>query len=339
MTFNLLQIPLIGLAVYLVAAVALIATDRPTGPIPARDVVDLDAVLTLSYTNLPPVQFFMARDGISLPYRFYQSRQPSNNLLLLIHGSGWHSMQFYPLARAISRVGSAHVITPDLRGHGFAPIRRGDVAYIGQLEDDLADLIRFIRQGQAGTHVTVGGHSSGGGLAVRFAGSDYGHLADGYLLLAPFLKYDAPTTRSNAGGWAQPNTRRIIGLSMLNRLGIAWFNGLKVIRFAMPQAVLDGPLGDSVTPAYSFRLNQSYAPRNDYRKDLAGLRQPFLLVAGADDEAFVAEQYESTISTQTRSGRYVLLPETGHIDLLTNPQLAPLVTGWLADHTEKEAIE
>ena len=59
------------------------------------------------------------------------------------------------------------------------------------------------------------------------------------------------------------------------------------------------------------------------------MTQPFLLVAGLDDEAFIAEQYEPTISQYTDSGSYVLLPDTGHIDLLTSSELAPIVTGWI----------
>jgi alpha-beta hydrolase superfamily lysophospholipase len=39
-------------------------------------------------------------------------------------------MQFHPLAIYLSSNGLAHVITPDLRGHGFTPAQRGDVAYI-----------------------------------------------------------------------------------------------------------------------------------------------------------------------------------------------------------------
>ncbi|MCA9874598.1 MAG: hypothetical protein KC441_13105, partial [Anaerolineales bacterium] len=158
-------------------------------------------------------------------------------------------------------------------------------------------------------------------------------LADGYLLLAPFLKYNAPTTRPNSGGWARPNSRRIAGLTMLNNLGIHWFDWLTVIQFAMPSSVLDGPLGESATTAYSHRLNTSFAPRSRYGRDLAALTQPFLLVAGLDDEAFIAEQYEPTISPYTASGRYVLLPDTGHIDLLTTPDLASIVVDWLGNWT------
>ena len=59
------------------------------------------------------------------------------------------------------------------------------------------------------------------------------------------------------------------------------------------------------------------------------MTQPFLLVAGLDDEAFITEQYEPTISAFSDAGSYILLPDTGHIGLLTAPQLASILTDWL----------
>lgn len=319
---------LISLGIYLMVTAVLILTDRPASIVSADEPIVFEALAEANYGELPALQPYTARDGAELSYRLYESSN-SDIVLILLHGSGWHSMQFYPLAQALSEAGAATVVTPDLRGHGFNPPTRGDVATIGQLEDDLADLIAALEPQFPGAQIIIGGHSSGGGLAVRFAGGEYGELASGYLLLAPFLKYNAPTTRPNSGGWARPNSRRITGLTMLNNLGIHWFDGLTVIQFAMPQSVLAGPLGGSATTAYSHRLNSSYAPRRKYGRDLAAMTQPFLLVAGLDDEAFFAEQYEPTISQYTDSGSYVLLPGTGHIDLLTTPDLARIVTRWL----------
>lgn len=317
-------------AIYLGLTAVLILTDRPAPLTEDGDAIDLSALTAVSYEDMPPLQPYTARDGAELAYRLYPSSAPASDVLILLHGSGWHSMQFHPPASALSARGAAHVITPDLRGHGFNPQQRGDVTYIGQLEDDLADLIAVARTQFPGAKIIVGGHSSGGGLAVRFAGGAHGALADAYLLLAPFLKYNAPTTRPASGGWAVPNSRRIAGLAMLNQVGISSFNWLTVIQFAMPQAVLDGPLGAGATTAYTYRLNTSLAPRSDYGRDLAAMQQPFLLVAGLADESFHAAQYEPTISQHTASGRYILLPETGHIDLLTTPDLLPVLSGWLA---------
>lgn len=291
--------------------------------------LEFEALTAVSYENLPDLQPVTARDGAELSYRLYESEANTDKVIILLHASGWHSMQFYPLAKYLSGNGLAHVITPDLRGHGFAPERRGDVDYIGQLEDDLAALIDMARQQFPEAMVIVGGHSSGGGLAVRFAGGEHGTMADAYLLLAPFLKYNAPTTRPNSGGWARPNSRRIVGLTMLNHIGIRCFNHLTVIQFNMPQTVLHSRLGSSATTAYSYRLNTSFAPRSNYGEDLAAMQQPFLLIAGTADESFVAEEYEPTISAHTASGSYVLLPAVTHIGLVTDTATQMAVQNWL----------
>ena len=94
----------------------------------------------------------------------------------------------------------AQVYTPDLRGHGINPIKRGDINYINQLEDDLADFVSIIKKKHPNSTLIIGGHSSGGGLAIRFAGSQYNKSVDAYLLLSPYLEHDAPTFRLDAGG-------------------------------------------------------------------------------------------------------------------------------------------
>ncbi len=262
------------------------------------------------------------RDGFDLQIRDYPNA--SGPLLILVHGSGWHGHQFLSLAAELQQ--NAHVVVPDLRGHGPKPGRRGDVDYIGQLEDDLADLIAtFAKPGQK---VVLLGHSSGGGLVTRLAGGEHGALLDGAILLAPFLQYDAPTTRTDSGGWAQVLLRRMIGLSMLNMAQITALNHLQVIQFRFPKSVLEGPLGDTATSAYSYRLNTSYAPRRDYLGDIAGLPD-FLLVVGNKDEAFVAAEYEPMMSAVSEKGRYVLVPETSHLAIVDAPDTLVEIRSYL----------
>ncbi|PCH70638.1 MAG: alpha/beta hydrolase [Rhodobacteraceae bacterium] len=272
--------------------------------------------------EMPEPMGVRMRDGFELAVREYENDQ--GPLIILIHGSGWNGLQFNGLAARLN-VG-ATVLVPDLRGHGAQPGRRGDVDYIGQLEDDLADLIKA--RARPGQKVVMLGHSSGGGLVVRFAGGAHGGLLDGAVLLAPFLKYNAPTTRANSGGWAAVQTRRLIGLSMLNAVGIRALNYLGVISFKMPDAVMDGPLGHLATTSYSFRMNVSYAPRMDYLKDISAL-PPFLLMVGDRDEAFIADQYEPLMRQVTDMGRYLIAKDTGHLGIVDAPGTAPEIQAFL----------
>lgn len=288
-----------------------------------REGLNFQALPPIAESGVAPLGSYRARDGAELPLRHYQAE--SQTTLLLVHGSAYHSRYLAPLASRLATSGAARVYTPDLRGHGMAPDRRGDLEYIDQLEDDLADLATLTRERHPGSRVLVGGHSSGGGLAVRFAGSQHAELADGYLLLAPFLGHDAPTTRKNAGGWARPRLPVIIGLSILNGFGITALHGTTALTFDMPQAARDG----SETLAYSFRLMTGFAPR-DYRTDLAGISPPMLALIGAEDEAFLPAQLAPTLRSVT-DAKVEVLADLGHLDLPSALATADAITRWLQD--------
>ena len=316
----ILKFLLISVVIYFGIAAGLIIVDKPKKLTPDESGPAFEE-LFIDYTNLPQLKTFTARDGKQLACRHYPAQ--SNKVIILLHGSGWHSQYFLPFAEFISSEGLAQVYTPDLRGHGHTPERRGDVDYIGQLEDDLADLIAIIRKDNPNAMLIVGGHSSGGGLAIRFAGSRYGQQADAYVLLAPYLTYKGPTIRSNSGGWARPYTRRIAGLVMLNNVGIRWFNDLTVIQFNMPEEARDG----TETLSYSHRLNMAYAPRN-YKKDLSAITQPLFVVAGTADESFIVDQYEPVISQYTEV-QVRLLQGVTHIGVVVGAEVRPVVKEWL----------
>jgi non-heme chloroperoxidase len=310
----------ISIIVYFTIAAVLIMSGKTKEPVPERGALAFDE-LFVDYKSIPQLRTYAARDGTQLEFRHYPSK--SHKAIILVHGSGWHGRYFLPLAEYISTEDLAKVYTPDLRGHGSSPERRGDIDYIGQLEDDLADFVAMIRRDNPRVMIILGGHSSGGGLAIRFAGSKYGHQADAYMLLSPYLQYNAPTIRPNSGGWTQPYTKRIIGMTLLNNVGIRWFNDLTVIDFNMPKEARDG----TETLSYTYRLNTSYAPR-DYEEDLRAITQPLLVVVGSADEAFYADKFEAVISQYTK-GKVELLPGVTHIGTVVSPRVRPVIKKWL----------
>ncbi|MEM9840861.1 MAG: alpha/beta fold hydrolase [Pseudomonadota bacterium] len=267
-----------------------------------------------------------APDGVELSFRRYSSANPNAPLVVMIHGSGLHSGQLEHLATALAADGAADVLVPDLRGHGPTPDRRGDIAYIGQLEDDLAALIDA--HARPGQEVVLLGHSSGGGLVARFSGGAHGAMADRAILLAPYLGHDAPTTRPKAGGWAHPLLRRYIGLEILTGFGVTAFNGLTVVQLNVPEPLQTGPEAAAMTSSYSYRLNTSYHPRPDLGADLASLPD-VLLIAGAQDEAFVANLYQPTMEAFTTRGTYHILPDVGHMDVVDASATSDLIKEWL----------
>jgi len=288
-----------------------------------QDGLDFDALAT-EHPLAAPEETFQARDGAPLSFRSYPGGAPIS--LILIHGSGAQGIYLSGLAAAIASAGLADVYTPDLRGHGSDPERRGDIDYIDQLEDDLADFISLLRRRDPDTTVVLGGHSSGGGLAIRVAGSEIEDRPDAYLLLAPFLQHNAPTVRPQSGGWAHPSLGKIVAISILNGFGMTTFNDATVLKFDLPESRRSG----LETLSYSYRMMTGFAPR-DYRLDLETLCEPTLVIVGTDDEAFYADRFVPVFSELAPQVRVELLPGVGHLGLASSPATRDVVMNWLRE--------
>lgn len=273
-------------------------------------------------SSLPDIKQFAARDGKQLEYRHYSFE--SNIVIVILHGSGWHSEYLQPLADNLRTNSRAHIITPNLRGHGINPCNRGDILYANQLIDDLNDLILFIKSKIPMAKIILGGHSSGGGLAIRYAGSKYNNDINGYFFLAPYLKYNAPSTKKNSGGWVHVHTPRIIGLSILNFYRIKLFNHLKTIEFNMPHTVRNG----TETLSYSYRLMVGYAP-NHYKNDLKKIFQPAFLGVGLEDESFNAKEYPQEVQ-KVNNIKITFIENCSHLELVSNNELFEKLNKWLA---------
>jgi len=159
-------------------------------------------------SDLPAVDRFQARDGTTLGYRHYPAHQPAvPRAAVLVHGSSGSSIAVHALTKALAAVG-VETFAPDLRGHGVSGTR-GDIGYLGQLEDDMADFVSEIRKTLPDMPVTLLGHSAGGGVVLRVTASQVGAQFERAIMIAPYLGYDAPTSRGNSGGWAQADMPRL----------------------------------------------------------------------------------------------------------------------------------
>jgi alpha-beta hydrolase superfamily lysophospholipase len=312
-----------GLAALLL--VALVATPLKAPPelhsiSAARGTVDL--------STLPAVERFQARDGSALGFRHYAARGPATGgAAIVVHGSsGSSGGTIHALSQALAGRG-VETWAVDIRGHGTSGTR-GDIGYLGQLEDDLADFVAVVRKTAPSAPLTLVGHSSGGGFALRVAGSPIQKLFERTVLLAPYLGYDAPTTRPNSGGWANADIPRIIGLMALRGVGITCCEALPVLAFAVP------PNSEkNLVATYSDRLMRNFAVNRDFRNDLASATRPITLISGADDELMFADKYVEAMRAAPAPVDVKLIEGINHMGIVSVPRAVSTIADDVASHS------
>jgi alpha-beta hydrolase superfamily lysophospholipase len=267
-------------------------------------------------STMPGIDRYHARDGTELAYRHYPPRSPATGqLAIVVHGSSGSSVAVHALAKTLAERG-VETFAPDMRGHG-ASGTRGDIAYLGQLEDDLSDFVGEIRKANPAAPLTLIGHSAGGGFALRVAGSPIQNLFVRTVLLAPYLGYDAPSSRHDAGGWASPDIPRLIGLTALRRLGIVCCESLPTIAFAVPPNA-----SQILASTYSYRLMRNFGSSRDYREDLAAAGKPVALFAGAADELMFPDGYRDAVGQRAPVR---LIDGVNHMGIVSDPAAVSVI--------------
>ena len=303
------RVPLICVGLVVAIFALAITFGGPGSPHPMGSVID--PFSSVDFSDLPRLSSFAARDGRKLAYRSYAppATAPSGDSVVLIHGSSATGSSMHPMAKALSAVGFA-TYALDIRGHGGSG-RKGQIAYIGQLEDDLTDFMHAVLPPQP---VTLAGFSSGGGFAVRFGGSNQQQLFQSYLLLAPFLSPDAPTLRRDAGGWTSVGLPRIIAIAILNGFGVKTFNSLPVLRFALSENTKT-----ILTPEYSYSLAMNFGPQKDYLANLRSMHQPISVLIGQNDEIYYPDRFADVLRQAGKDAPVTVIPGVDHIHLVLSP--------------------
>jgi pimeloyl-ACP methyl ester carboxylesterase len=284
-----------------------LAFDSPVKPPPLASISEPFA--DVDFSDLPAVQTYAGRDGAELGYRAYKGA--GAQVVVLIHGSSDDGSGMHPLAKALRDAG-ASVYVPVLRGHGHSG-RSGDIDYIGQLEDDLADFVAALRPLHPNASFTLIGFSSGGGFVLRVIATPDEMLFDRFIMISPALPQSAPTIRPDTGGWVSVAKPRIIALAMLNRLGVDWFNGLPIVAFAT------SPKAPNLTSVYSFRLAVDVGAPRDYLAALGRSTKPAALLVGGADELFYPDRFAPLFGPVRSDMPITIVPGIGHIGMTVAP--------------------
>ncbi|PHI19264.1 hypothetical protein CEQ90_13710 [Lewinellaceae bacterium SD302] len=212
-------------------------------------------------------------------------KEYSQVTVVLVHGTLANSYTYNRTAGLIREAMNAEVLAIDLHGHGQSTGKPGDIMTTNQYADDLEAVIHGIRAKLPGRRIVLAGHSMGGGVILRHAESFPETNIDGYLLYAPHLGLNAPTTKRNLdleNNFFQSHLSRGLGLKIMNEYGVHDHDSLSVAFYNLPSTL---PLRE-----YSYRALEAATPV-DYRRSLRTTNAPVLIIVGDDDEVFVASEY------------------------------------------------
>jgi alpha-beta hydrolase superfamily lysophospholipase len=319
---RLLKWVLCGVGVLALVLLVLLAT--PLQPVPELQSISRMRA-SVDFSSLPAVERFQGRDGTWLGFRHYGAGgAPTGRVAIVIHGSsGSSGGTIHALSQALAAHG-VETFAVDMRGHGTSGTR-GDIGYVGQLEDDLADFVAVLRKTVPSAPLTLVGHSSGGGFGLRVAGSPIQSLFERFVLLAPYLGYDAPSTRPSSGGWARADIPRIIGLLALRAIGVNCCEALPVLALAVP------PNSEkALVSTYTDRLMRNFAVRGDFRRDLAAAMRPLTIISGADDEVMLSDKYAEAVRGAKVAVEVRVLDGINHMGIVAAPKAVSIIAADVA---------
>lgn len=309
-----------------VEAIKLIHTPEPTFKSTDQKIEpDLALIADMGFEQVYKSEnrFFTVRDDKRIfAYRFAKK---SDNTIILIHGVSSNAYMYNKTAGLLQEATQAEVYAIDLRGHGKSEGISGDVDYINQYVDDLADIIKEIRKEKPNGKIIIAGHSMGGGIALRYAMAKQYEQPDGFLLFAPLIGHNSPAYNQVSGNtneepFMKIHIERIIGLTMLNEIDNHEYDSMPVLFCNLPESV---PLRK-----YSYRANKSMTP-DDYVAGLNAVNKPLLVLIGSQDEAFSASATEEAI-IKNSNGEFQIIDKASHNGIRHNVQSFILIKEWFS---------
>jgi alpha-beta hydrolase superfamily lysophospholipase len=301
--FITLTVTYFAIIAYMVFSAEPSFDSQPTHEMTAKEIDDLG--FEQRYQSQPA--HFIMRDSSKLTAQHFIN--DSDLSVVILHGILSSSYTNNRFAGLIREAANAEVYSLDLRGHGASDGSPGDVSYIGQYVDDVADVVRQIKKSKPTGKIIIAGHSMGGGISLRYAMKEGLPDIDGYLLFAPQLGDNAPTNvfpedaaRQQDESFMAIDLSRLIGLALLNSLNVTQWNDMPVFFFNLP--------AEMGVNKYSFRSTASMSP-TDYKEGLQSVDKPLLVIVGENDEAFNVNAYHGAIDTYS-NGEFHLIKDQTH---------------------------
>jgi magnesium chelatase accessory protein len=248
--------------------------------------------------------------------------------LLLLHGTGAATHSWAGLLPLLAR--HARVIAPDLPGHGFTAVPRGEGLSLPGMARAVAALLTALEARPA----LVAGHSAGAAILLRMALDRQIAPRAVIGLNAALLPWDGV-----AGQIFSPLARLLVGIP-----AVPWLLSRRAADRAVVERLLRGTgsvLTDRQTELYArlFRCPRHVGAAlgmmaawdlHTLARMLPRVQTPLLLLAGGNDRTVPPGQAKR-VQAMVPAARRTLLPGLGHLAHEERPEVvAPLILGELA---------
>lgn len=266
---------------------------------------------------------------------------PALPVLMLIHGITSSSATWDPVIPQLAE--HAHVIAPDLLGHGDSDKPRADYT-LGGFASILRDLLEHLGH----EHVNVVGHSLGGGVAMQFAYQYYEHCDRLALVSSGGLGQEVSVALRAATLPGAEFVLPVIAHTRVRDAGVAIFRALGKLPIGVAPSMTEvargyGSLADSTArTAFVHTLRSVVEPRGQrvHAGDILYLAEgrPTLIVWGARDTVIpVAHAYRA--QEMIPGSALEVFERSGHFPHMDEPQRFARVLQSFLDSTDPVPVD
>ncbi|EAQ63952.1 hypothetical protein MED121_04243 [Marinomonas sp. MED121] len=291
-------------------------------------------------------QTFLARDGIRLAYDDFAPEKGAKACCIFLHGSTYNARRYANLAKALCAKGYQACLL-NWRGHGESEGKPGDLDYVGQLEDDLADMIVHLKQKNRGCDIVIGGHSAGAVVCLRYIDKYGCDAIKGVSIVSPAINGPLETVR-----YPQPSSVWQYKLTYFRQakpiepapeaalqhapiLNMKAFWAAKLLPFMRHKAILRFPASERMAKLEGRVLDYSYnlmlsCDINAYPRAFNKISVPVILLVGEEDEVIHPQLMETIFHWHIQpslSRTLIKVPKLNHIRIL--PAACQLLPNWL----------
>jgi len=281
------------------------------------------------YERITAPQYITCEGGVHIAFYPYLAQKPRASLIF-IHAGGAHSGAGYQmLASELSKSYRVAVYLMDIRGHGRSEGRRGHTPSVQTVFDDIRRMVDLVRGTGMNLPLFLGGHSSGAGLVLNYAGWWRKSLVDGYFFVSPEFGRKSRTMRANRAEFASVRIPVFILSAMTGGLLMSHSSAVSL---KYPQEILasDPMLLSALTRNMALAMTPS-----DPVRQFPGLDRKYSILVGSQDElidpARISE-FASYPDASVRSNSTVqILTNENHLSILktVRTRIGAIIRKWI----------